>query len=87
MGQKVSLPLILELAVERLSPDPLIEGDHYPGDVLAALVRLDEKDWAGRNDLRTRLAELFRHAMNLSSEDADDFRASLELPSGGSLAN
>jgi hypothetical protein len=87
VGQKVSFPLILELAVERLSHDPLLEGDYYPGDVLAALVRLDEKDWAGRDDLRSRLAELFRRAINLSSEDADDFRANLELPSNGSRAN
>jgi hypothetical protein len=77
----------LELALERLGPNPLVEGDHYPGDVLAALVRLDEKEWAGRDDLRARLAKLFSHAMELSSDDADGFRASLELPSSGSPAN
>lgn len=87
VGQRVGFPLILELAVERLSHDPLIEGDNYPGDILAALVRLDEQDWAGRDDLRARLAELFALAMNVSSEDADDFRAILELPSRGSRAN
>jgi hypothetical protein len=87
VGQRVGFPLILALALDRLRADPLIEADYYPGDVLAALVRLDEKDWAGKDDLRARLAELFTRAMESSSEDADAFRASLELPSSGSTAN
>jgi hypothetical protein len=87
VGQKVGFPVILELAVDRLSSDPLLEGDYYPGDVLSALVRLDEKEWSGRDDLRVRLGELFTAAMKASSDDADDFRASLELPTSGSRAN
>jgi hypothetical protein len=87
VDQKVGFPFILELAIERLEPNPLVEGDYYPGDVLAELVRLDQREWAGRDDLRARLAELFTHAMELSSEDADGFRASLKLPSSGSPPN
>jgi hypothetical protein len=84
VGQKVGFPIVLEVAIRRLRADPLIEGDYYPGDVLAALVRLDEDDWEGRDDLRSDLAELFRQAMEQSSEDADAFRESLQLPSSGS---
>ena len=87
VGQKVGFPFILELAIERLRAEPLIEGDYYPGDVLAALVRLDEEDWEGRNDLRAELAGLFRQAMEQSNEDADAFRESLQLPSSGRQAN
>lgn len=87
VGQKVGFPYILELAMMRLRADPLIEGDFYPGDVLAALVRLNEEDWEGRNDLRAELAELFGQAMEQSNEDADAFRDSLQLPSSAHRAN
>lgn len=83
VGQKVGFPHILELAIQRLRAHPLIEGDYYPGDVLAALIRLDEGDWEGSNDLLAELAELFRQAMQLSNEDADAFRDSLQLPLSG----
>lgn len=87
VGQKVGFPFVLELAVERLRANPLIEGDYYPGDVLAALVRLDVDDWTGRDDLRADLEVLFRQAMQQSTEDADAFRESLQLPASGRLAN
>lgn len=87
VGQKVGFPIILELAIERLRSDPLIEGDNYSGDLLAALVRLDEEDWEGRDDLRAGVAALFRQAMELSSEAADVFREALQLPPSGGRSN
>ena len=87
IAQKVGFPLVLEMAMERLRPNPLLEADFYPGDVLAALVRLDEQDWEDRKDLREALAELFRRAMAQSSEEADAFRDSLQLPMSDSRAN
>jgi hypothetical protein len=80
VGQKVGFPIILELAIERLRADPLIEGDYHPGDFLAALVRVDEEVWDGRDDLRAGVAALFRQAMEQSTEEADAFRESLQLP-------
>ena len=87
VGQKVGFPLTLELAIDRLRPDPLVEGDHYPGDLLAALLRLDEKDWDGRDDHRAELAKLFHQAVEQSTSDADDFRDILKLPSSGHRSN
>ena len=87
IGQKVGFPIILELALEPLDSNPLAEGNCYPGDMLAALVRLEDEDWAGRSDLRARLVDVFTVAMKLNSEEADDFRAVLELPSSGSRSN
>lgn len=78
--QHVGFPLVLELAVERLRPNPLLLADFYPGDVLAALVRVDERDWEGRNDLREALADLFSQVMAQTSDDANAFRESLQLP-------
>ena len=84
---QVGFPIVLELAIERLRPNPLLEADFYPGDVLAALVRLDEQDWQDRNDLREALAELFRQAMAQSSGEADVFRDSLQIPLSDGRAN
>ena len=87
VGQKVGFPIVLELAIERLRENPLIEGDYHPGDVLAALVRLHEEDWDGRTDLRAELAELFGQAVEQSTEDAEAFRDSFQLPSSDRHAN
>lgn len=87
VSQKVALPWVLELAIERLRTDPLLEGDYYPGDLLSALVRLEEEEWGGRADLRPDLKELFRQAMEQAGDDADAFRESLELPPSGRRAN
>jgi hypothetical protein len=87
VSQKVALPWVLELAIERLRADPLLEGDYYPGDLLSALVRLEDEEWGGRADLRADLEELFRQAMEQTGDDADAFREGLELPPSGRKAN
>ena len=87
VSQKVGLPFILGFAMERLSSNPLLEGEHYPGDILAALLRLDDADWAGMDALRVDLSKLFQRAMGRSGEDADDFRISFGLLAKGSSPN
>lgn len=45
VGQRVSLDLLVPLAVERLRLDPLAAGDHYAGDLLAAVLSVDPGFW------------------------------------------
>lgn len=87
VGQKVGLPIILEVAIARLRADPLLEADYYPGDLLAALVQIDEDAWGSRTALRAELADLFRQAMDRSTDAGDAFREGLELTSSGRQAN
>jgi hypothetical protein len=87
VSQKVGFPYTLELALERLSSNPLVEGENYPGDILAALLRVEDGDWVGRDALRARLTELFTRVMSLTGEDADEFRQAAGLPSNGSCLN
>jgi hypothetical protein len=87
VGQSVGLRHVLPLAVERLRPNPLLDADNYPGDLLAALIRLDAQVWTEWPDLHAELAELFRLAMARSPDETESLRESLQLPSSGGAAH
>jgi len=46
IGQRIGLPFLIPLALERLEQEPLAEGDLYHGDLLQAVLRTDESFWA-----------------------------------------
>ncbi len=81
VSQKVSLPLVLGLAIDRLRANPLLECEHFPGDLLATLMLLADEDWGGRIELRSVLAVFFRDVMERAGDDADAFRDAFELSS------
>jgi hypothetical protein len=78
----VGVPFILDLAFERLSEAPLLDGGCFPGDILSALIRADASVWDERPSLRGKLAELYREALDAPIEINDAFRESLSLPHG-----
>lgn len=45
IGQNVGVDTLVPLALTRLRQKPLLEGDFYPGDVLAAVLRIDNSYW------------------------------------------
>jgi hypothetical protein len=77
VSQKVSLPLILDLAIERVRADPLLEADCYPGDLLAALARLSDADWIGRAEPKLIVSGLVREVLEQADSSADSFREAL----------
>lgn len=87
VSQQVGTPYLLELALDRLKSDPLLECEHYPGDLLAALVRLDEIEWVERPDLKVDLAAYFRMAMERQGDETDALRDILDLPSSSQRIN
>jgi hypothetical protein len=44
LGQNLSVPLLMPLALEKLAINPLAQGDFYPGDLLIAISRNDVSD-------------------------------------------
>jgi hypothetical protein len=50
IGQNIGLDVLVPLAIELLEQNPLVSGDFYPGDLLAAVVRADPAFW--RRDSR-----------------------------------
>ena len=64
LGQQIGVPYLLPLALDVLEKEPLAEGDMFPGDLLAAVLRLD---WSvQRRDLHERVTAIVR---NLQPED------------------
>lgn len=47
VSQRLGLIAVIPKAIEMLGNDLLCEGDYYPGDLLAAVLKLDERDWKG----------------------------------------
>lgn len=58
IGQKISLPLLVPLALEILIKDPLAEGDFYEGDLLFALAGVPEDYWKANPDDFATMVEI-----------------------------
>ncbi|MFE9654264.1 contact-dependent growth inhibition system immunity protein [Micromonospora sp. NPDC006431] len=58
LGQQIGVPALLPLAVQVLLRDPLAEGDYYPGDLLANVLRLPGSAWSNLRAERKRLASV-----------------------------
>jgi hypothetical protein len=70
LGQQVGMAELVPLALEHVEHDPLAEGDYYPGDLLAALLRLPGAYWTAHPDHRDRLDAVAAKALT-PSEDPD----------------
>lgn len=80
VGQQVSLSLLVPRALALLEHDPLSEGDLYPGDVLASVVRAPTPYWRAHPEHLTRLERVLDAVDARGSgltADLDDFRARL----------
>ena len=54
IGQGIGLPWLVAIALEVLEQEPLAEGDFYPGDLLACVLRLRREVWAREWEWRDR---------------------------------
>jgi hypothetical protein len=71
IGQQIALNQLVPLALDLLRLDPLVEGDYYPGDLLASVLRADAAVWAWSPDLTVemrKLAESLRERTDLDRE-------------------
>ncbi len=54
IGQQIAVAILLPRVIKILTRSPLVAGDYYPGDLLAAVLRLPAEVWTPQ--LRERLA-------------------------------
>lgn len=62
IGQEISLPILIPIALERLEEEPLAKGDFYPGDLLAAVLRIDDLFWSRHPEPSLRISQIVRRA-------------------------
>lgn len=55
IGQGISLPFLVPLALDKLEDDPFTEGDLFAGDLLTAILRVDDSFWAAHSKLDSRM--------------------------------
>src|SRR5262245_59785719 len=65
IGQRISLSILIPLAVERLEEEPLAEGSFYPGDLLQAVIGAGEEFWASHPDSFQRVRRVVGRIKNL----------------------
>jgi len=61
IGQSLSLPYLVPLAIEKLRQNLFAEGDFYPGDLLQSVLNLDPEYWYANRPLWQAVFELIRH--------------------------
>jgi len=79
IGQVIGTEHLLPLALDLLSEDALIEGDHYPGDLLRAAMSTDSAFWSRHQDEKTRLASIAARANSELTVTEDARRANRQL--------
>ena len=68
IGQGFALPWLVPLALEVLEPEPLAEGDFYPGDLLVNVLRVPPAFWVEERALFTRVSALLENLSELPRE-------------------
>lgn len=72
IGQKISLPILMPLAIQILLNDPLIDAHFFNGDLLQNVLRCDEY-FSSNKTSRTELCGICQKALTLlDNEDFSD---------------
>lgn len=58
IGQNIGLNYLMPLAIEQLRRDPLVAGDFFEGDLLAAVLRVESSFWQEQPHLRRAVQEI-----------------------------
>ena len=80
LGQEIGAKVLIPVAVKLLEENPLAEGDHYPGDLLLNVLRIDGTHWKAEKELLQRVAAVARRAqaeLSTSEEAIQSNRATL----------
>ncbi|MEU7609124.1 contact-dependent growth inhibition system immunity protein [Micromonospora sp. NPDC049204] len=72
LGQEIGVPALLPLAIQVLLRDPLAEGDYYPGDLLANVLRLPDTAWSDLRPERKRLESVLTELIAGTPSSAPD---------------
>ena len=71
LTQGIGTEYLVPLALVFVEARPLLEGDYYPGDLLLALLGVEESYWAKHKVLRSRLISVATQANTSLAELSD----------------
>ena len=78
IGQQISLPILVPLAVEALEINPLAEGDFYAGDLLSAVLKIQNTFWIDHPDSSQRMRVVVRNLREMMPSIAEADRSTVE---------
>ncbi len=64
IGQQIGIKYLVPRALDHLEAHPLAEGSFYPGDLLAAVVRLPDSFWLAHRPLLPRVLRAIDSALS-----------------------
>jgi hypothetical protein len=68
ISQDIGGKYLIPFALERLKENPFVEGMHYPGDLLCAVLRVDKNFLKHDQDMLNQIDEVIRLAESSLSE-------------------
>ena len=63
--RNIGLPYLVPLAIERLTDDPFLEAQQFPGDLLEAVLESDTRFWCEREDLWCAMIDVLELAVGI----------------------
>ena len=77
VGQQIGLRTLVPTALQLISNEPMLKADFYPGDLLCALLRIDEAYWSDSPVERGQLVSIARAVMPRGDKIAAECRSFL----------
>jgi CDI immunity proteins len=77
ISQQMSLPYLLPIALERLSKDPFVAGDFYPGDLMASVLRVPNEALIGRPEWVVAIKRIAAEFFAVSSQQDGSWRETI----------
>src|SRR5215831_22686 len=77
VNQKIGLKILVPRALQLVSDEPLLETEYYPGDLLSALLRVDETYWSDNPVELEQLVSIARIVVQRGGKIADACQAFL----------
>ncbi len=71
IGQDIGLSYLMPIAVKLLKGDPLIHGQHYPGDLLVSVLRADRAYFRSNPDTEQAIMEIVSKELAKRMEELD----------------
>jgi len=68
IGQRISVPILLPLALDILEREPFADAEYYPGDLLESVLGMQDEWWERHAEWHDRICRVIRRCQVAPSE-------------------